>query len=508
MTMTGTPEHRTAAKGCAVLLGAAALGLFLWLALAPYWSTQVWWLTRQWLFWVLPVLGILALSALALYFSDRYEPGKALGAGLAAVASVAVFVGWLVAHDYQQDRYYARSVTVTDAPAPPLMQRTPFEVSAAQVRPNLGDIPGDVQDTTYLPDLKIFTTPVERRGPLSGYQTLLVQDINDQGRNTAMRCDFSPAADRRFGGLFSHSLARLVNTEQRWVNWDPGDVYGWCDHGTPKIVIPLKEQDGWLTVTERPAGVAVYDGHTGTLEVRHDTTGIPGPTYPLSIAEAQRYSLGAIGGFWDWVWDRAGWELPDETGNINSGNSAEFVLGTPGARGVYVTLLTGRGSATAISAVSVVNAHLEGHGDTVEPLVVHRALPSWLSPTSITDRIRADFGDVFATQRDARIFELAPLGGGEWTATIGLPQNLLYRVRGQGALGAPPCLLTLGGQVIRCGPVANTSGNGPGVALGGPAGSTPGVGSDLVGLPDRQLTDLIDRATREAARRLTERAPR
>jgi hypothetical protein len=131
----------------------------------------------------------------------------------------------------------------------------------------------------------------------------------------------------------------------------------------------------------------------------------------------------------------------------------------------------------------------------------------WLSPTSITDRIRADFGDVFAAQRDARIFELAPLGGNRWIASIGLPQDLIYRVHGVGDLSEPPCLVALDGRQIRCGPATNVGGAGPGVALGDAAAGSPVVpaapaNSDLATLTNEQLIDLGNRLNQETARRL------
>lgn len=508
-------DHRGGSPGgvAAIVAVVGLIFLGILILIAPYYSTQIWWALRSGLFWILPLalIAILAVSAATMFDSrDRSVQSTGTGVALLGAAAVLATIGFWVSHSYQQDTYYASTIEITTDPVPALAQRTPFNVSEAQVRSNLGDVPGDVQQTTYLPDVKQFTTPVERRGTFSGYQTLLVQNITDTGRNTAIRCDFGPAADARIGGMFSHSLERAINEQQRWVNWDSADVYAYCDKGTPMIVAPLKEQDGWLVVTERPAGLAVYNGATGTVDIRHDATGIPGPSYPLSLAATQRESSVALTGFSDWWWNRAGWELPDDTHEINSGNTSEFVLAdAQTSRGDYVTLLTGRGSATAISAISVGSAHLEGNGDALAPLVVHRTEPGWLSPAAILDRIQADFGDVFTTQRTAKIFELAPRGGNEWTATIGLPQNLLYRVHGVGDLSKAPCLFTLEGQQIRCGPAVNINGSGPGVAIGGlpSAPTAPGVApapadSDLGKLSDAQLTDLLTRASQESGRRL------
>lgn len=483
-------------------VGFALTGLLI--LIAPYYGTQLWWEARAALFWSVPLyLVIVAAIAGAAALDDGDD---AIGVGLWALAVLGVIgsIGWWVAHSYQTDRAYAASIVVTDDPLPALKTRTPYNVSAAQVRANLGDIPGDIQDTSYVPDLESFTTAVERRGAFTGYQTLLTQRIGADARNTPSRCDFAPTADRRLGGIFGHSLERLINTTQRGVNWSYSDAYGFCRDGIPHIVIPLKQQDGVLLVVERPAGVALYNGASGALTIHATADGIPGPSYPLTLAADQRESSVALGDFWDWVADRVGYELPDETDAINSDNSAEFVLATTGGGQVFATPLTGRGSATAISAVSTLDAHAAA-GEWA-PLRIHRMQPVWLSPTAITDRVRADFGDVFAVNRTADIFELVPTDGDRWTATIGTPQNLLYRVTGVGDLSLPPCLLTLAGDVVRCG--SATSSAAPGVAIGaGPAG--PGVApapasSDLDGLTDEQLVDLIARANREAADRLRE----
>ncbi len=493
--------------GVGVALGVLVLGALLMVAVAPYYFTQFWWVFRGHWFWMVPgeVLLVMGLVALSLFVTGDSTAGG--GVVFLTVAGALATIGFWVGHGYWHDQIYARSITVTTTPVPGLAQRVPFEVSQTQVRSNLGDIPGDAQETTFLPDVGVFTTPVERRGTFEGYETLLSQQIGLGGRNTPSRCDFGLAADRRLGGWFAHSLGRLVNTTQRWVNWDDSDVYGYCENGTPMVVVPLKEQDGFFVVTERPVGVAVYNGVTGALEIRDNARGVPGPSYPLSVAAVQRESSGAVGGFWDWVWNRAGWELPDETENINSGNESEFVLATAATGDpVYATLLTGRGSATAVSAISVIDAQLSKPG--LGPLVVHRTSPVWLSPGSFLDRVRADFGDVFAVQRDAKVFELAPLGSDRWVATIGTSQNLLYRVTGEGALREAPCLWSLEGNQIRCGAAVNVGAAGPGIAVGGsvssgPVGAAVPAVSDLDGLTVEQLVDLQNRVGRELGERAT-----
>lgn len=296
------------------------------------------------------------------------------------------------------------------------------------------------------------------------------------------------------------------------MQFDSEDLYGYCADGVPMVVLPLKEQDGWLVVTERPAGIAVYDGRTGAITLRPDATGVPGPAYPLTLARAQRESTHALSDLWDYVFGRVGWESTDEDGDVNAANNAEFVLPDPrDGGGNYVTQLTGRGSATSISAISVIRA--TATGDALAPLIVHRLDPTWVSTSAIAQRVQADYQDI-PNWQNLKILEVAPTGGTGWVATIGNDQNILYRVAGDGPLQGTPatCLFRGDGTRIRCGTLADQGGRGIGTQFGpGQGGAPPGtplpLDADLSALSNEQLIDLIDRAQQEAARRLTT-APR
>jgi len=492
----------------------ALLSRLLWLAIvavvvvgfflvAPYYSTQLWWIFRQSWFWLIPLI-VLAVMALVAYL--LVEEGHRGGGALTTltVAGAIAWFGWLFVYNYAQDAVYVETLRVTEDPVPAFNVRAPFSVSAAQVRSNLGDVPGDTQATMYVPDDETFATLVEQRGFATGYQTLLEQKIGTTGRNSPSRCDFGPAAGARLGGNLWGNLGRVINTEQRWVNWNEDDAYGWCDpQGTPFVVVPLIEQEGWLIITEKPAGIALYNGRTGDIEVRPNAEGIPGPTYPLSLAEQQRESSHAMNGFWDWVFGVAGWELPDEADSINSSNQSEFVLAGPDGSEYLVTPESGRGSATAISVLTVMDAELRS--PELAPITVHRlgsaAHPVWQSATAITDRVRANFGDVFAQQRESSIYELAPTGPDTWVATIGTPQNMIYRVTGRGDLAQDPCLVSLTGEQLRCGPTGNI-GLSTGGTPGAPSGAPAPASSDLTTLTPDQLVDLQRRIAEELARRI------
>jgi hypothetical protein len=495
---------RGALKGL-IWLVVVAGAVALWVLVAPYHSTLLWWELRRNLFWLLPlvVVPVVLVAAWAL-LDEAVLPTWPVT--LLSVLAVPAILFWFFDHAYLQDREYVQSVRVTADPVEPLGQRAPYVVAVAQSRPNLGDSPGDIASTRFLPQPQTFDTLVEARGWLAGYQTVLEQTLPLSGRGTGKRCEFSPEADARDGGWFGHNLGRIVAGQARWVVFDSEDAYGFCDGDTPKVVMPLKEQDGWLVVTERPAGVAVYDGRTGAVTVQPDAVGLPGATYPLTLARYQRESTHALSDLWDYVFGRAGWEVTDEDADVNAENNAEFILPvTDPSGGRYVTPLTGRGSATSLSAISTLDAMTTG--DRLAPLTVHRLDPPWVSTTAIAQRIQADYQDI-PNWQNLKILEIAPTDGKRWVATIGNDQNILYRVAGDGTLQGTEatCLYRGDGSRIRCGTLADQAGNGIGTQYGQNQPGQPPATGDLGALTNEQLIDLINRAQQEAARRLT--APR
>lgn len=481
--------------GILALIFIAAVAVFVWLA--PYYSTHIWWFIRGSLFvWVslfgLAVVGLACIGWAA--SKERYNggvPGGVIAAALAifALAFGATIFYWAAWHPYGVDREYSLSVNVATSAPPTLGQRAPYQVASAQARSNLGDVTGEIHGTAYLPTTDAYGTLVEARGWLTGYETLLTQAIPLTGRGTGTTCKFDDAADARLGGWFGHNLGRLINEQRRWVNWDDDDVYAFCAGDVPKVVVPLKEQRGLMTVTEVPAGVALYDGRTGGLSIVDNPAGLPGPSYPLSIAADQRESTHALGTLGDYVFGRAGWDQTDE--DTNSSNATEFVLPTTDHQARYVTPLTARGAATAISAMSVISG-APAAGELAR-LDVFKLDPSWVSLSAIDQRIRADYQDIPNWQA-LRIMEIAPVDGGHWVATIGNDQNVLYRVTGTGTLtgGDATCLHRADGSLIRCGTLADVNGAGVGTQYGQRGGPGAPAQSDLIGRLDEAQRAIDD----------------
>lgn len=498
-------------------------------ATAPYYSTILVWELRR----MLPFLGALAL--LAVFVLAGGLTGAAIGKDTPAVAPrrrlaggvsasnndetltksdkrVAWFVllgfgvGLITAitvfsyTQYTQDRSYDSATTVTTDPLPALAARAPYSIGAKQAESNLGDTTGDIAGTTYLPNEDRYSTLVKRRGWLAGYEVSNAQHLPLQGRGQAeQRCTFDKgkAADR-LGGWFTHNLGREISKTQRWVRFNADDAYSYCASGAtdgdapvPMVVVPLKRQVGFFAPTERPAGVALYNGKTGELTITDDTRNVPGPSYPLSLAKQQREATAAMDGFVSWFWNRAGWETPDDATNL--GNDSEFVLAA-GGQPAYITPLTGRGSTTSISVVSSVPAR---HGGLrLAPMAVHKLSPVWVSPKAIADRVKADYQNI-PNWPTYSVHEVIPTGGGRWVATIGTEENILHRVVGNGNLKGdkPTCLLKEDGSERQCGTLAGVNGNGIGTQYGPDSAGSPGPApapapaGEMRGLTDAQLAE-------------------
>lgn len=496
----------------------------LWIWLCPYFWTNLVWGLRAGAFWIIPLVVLVILVAffgLAAY--GRYDDGESYGGYTAIAVLLGVFglaglVWWGTSlHHYAQSAVYADSVKVVTDGVPKLGQRAPFQIASAQAQPDLGASQGTIDGTQYQPTTNEFSSLIVRNSAQGfvGYESVLEQKIPLTGHGTGTTCQFDPSADLRidgssFLGFFNHNLGRAISEQHRWLSYDNGDVYGFCaKDGTPMVVVPLVQQTGFWVVTELPAGVALYNGKTGTITFQDNANGLPGSAYPLSLAALQRASTPALGSYGDWRSGTAGYETDNE--DINSSNNAEFVLPSQdGKQGYYVTPLTSRGNATAISAISTLSN--QGRNGALSTLTVHNLSKPWLSPTAIEQRVKTDFQDL-GNWQNFKIEEIAPVDGQHYVLTIGNDQSILYRVTGTGNLdpaSQADCLERVDGDKltqVRCGTAANVGNNGPGAAYGPnpPAGgSTTATGSlgDLSKLTPEQLAALEQQLTQEINRRL------
>ena len=502
---------------------------------APYYSTQLWWELRKELFFWLPLLGLL-LAVAAVFVatvwsqdrkdkrSSRYHDNSAVSlvplvaVGILGLAALGFWVfGW---HSYEAKATYAQHTQQTDQPVPDFGQRAPFSVAEAQAKSNLSSVPNTTLEdgsTSYLPNRETYTSLVKVRSGIStGYAAVISQKFEAGGRAKATTCKFSDKAGARLEGNFSGNLGRKINSAQRGVNWSTDDAYGYCDGDTPMVVVPLKKQVGILVVTERFAGVAIYNGKTGEVTIDRHPTNVPGAVYPESLAKKQREATSASGSFSDWMFNRVGFEPASDESNEK--NSSEYLLrqGEHGAE--YATLLRSKNSSgSGITAVGTVDGHFATYGD-LAPLKIHTLNPAWVSLDAIVQRIKADYQDI-PNWNTISVQEIAPLGANRWVATIGNSQNILYRVEGTGDLNTPMPVQGAGDSVtclykqpnldtpIRCGTAALQGSNGVGTQYGAqtPTNSTPQASvptGDLGKLSDADLARLNQQISDEISKRL------
>lgn len=506
------------------LLVAASIvfGIVLVYWLTPYYTTQIAWEVRKSLFWTVPLLLAIVLAVASLMTTDEFDgitlPSFLLGAG--SVLSLLWMFGYgILYHGYQQDQVYAQSLHVTSDHVPEMSIRTPYSVAQAQSRTTLTNTPGAdlLSDSTMFdPAQDDFTTLAKGRSLLGDYAAVAVQHFPLTGRSKGTQCDFSSQAQRAMGGWFTHNLGRLINETERGVNWSESDAYGLCKQdGTPLVVVPLKRQVGWIVVTEVPAGVALYDGHSGQVSIETDTSKVTGTVYPLSLAEKQRESSTATGSWMQWLRNQIGWKAAE--GEVNTSNSSEFVLGYKDGGIAYATPLSNQGNSTGIAAISVMRASSSAE-NRLNPIEVHTLSPAWVSIDAIESRIKADYQDI-PNWQTLHVQEIAPINGNRWIATLGNDQNTLYRVEGTGDLSQFPgasdpstatCLFQgTDTQPRRCGTLALVGGNGiggqygPGVPGGNPvAPPTEATGTpSLSDMSDQQLADLLRHIADEINRR-------
>lgn len=484
--------------------GLSLAALTLWLVLDDWARTLIFHFLHSNAPFYVPVLIIIALIAAFTVISEtRSTAGTFLIGGAVVVATVATIAFW-VTYNYQTKRVYLAAVEQVTDTVPDFVERGAYPVAQAQAKPNLGDVRGTLQQVRFVTDgdTDSFNALVTKPGMFTGYQVVQHGDVAPTGQGTATTCAFSETATRRIGGHLSHSLDRAIANKAPGTFFAGADTYGYCDGDTPYVVVPLKKLSGFVHVTEVPAGVAVYDGHTGTVEVLDDVKegDLPGPVYPTSLAATVRSSTQATGTFWDYMFSRAGYESTDgDEGDPNAGNTTEFALRLKdSSEAAYVTPLTPKGSAQTIVAVGVTSSSTttSGQWNTFE---VHKLTEPRKPGSTVDQRLRGDYGDLPEWAAGMKIFEITPLSQTQWVASLGQNQDVSYRVL-VNADGSS-CLQRADGSAIRCGKATGTSPADPTTGTS-PGATVPGSVTELEGMSDTELADLQRQLTDEILTRL------
>lgn len=471
---------RSALIGAAVV---ALLGLGLWQATVG--NALLLWLRTDWLGF------LIVFVAVAGFLWVNRDPHRstltsALITGLPALALLIVVAGL---NGYTQRHIYLGGYTQTADPTGTFAERVPWDVAAAVAPNKITDVGTvDINDTTYIADTGTYTTPVYGKNPLGNMAEVVALHRNPDGTTATTICQFTPGHDLKLGGWFGQNLDRQIVYRMPFVRWDASDAYALCNpDGTPLVVVPLLQPAGFWPVVNVPAGVAIFNGHTGTLDILTDVQPgqVPGPVYPMSLAKYARASTGASGSFPQFLFGQVGWE--DTSGikdDPNGGNNAEFTLATTSGGIRYVTPLTVRGGSTAIAAVGVVQADRVTAGQ-LNPLTVHTISPARDSNLLLAQTIKGTFPEMAWATPGFGVFEIVPSGPGRWVATLGFSQTFTNRVVVD---STGMCLTDAVGRPVRCAT--------PG---GGTTGSASGI--NVKDMTDAQLQALLRQIADEWAKR-------
>lgn len=420
-----------------VIITGALAGLLWWLF--PTAATALWVGFRA--AWLVIVVGI-AIAILTLTLAAAERSGFAV---LAGIATLAWFIFGSMGVPYAQEQAVAASVVIEDASPNSLSfrERSPFDVAKETSTRTLGDttgnVTGEVKSLPTLGDHGMFSTSIIRKGWIQGYEStqMLTPPLFGTAKaSDATSCDFSPNANLRFGGgWFTNSLPRAIAHQAGiGVSATQSDAFVVCDGDTPMLYAPLVKQVG-LAITKRvPAGVAIYDGKTGVLHIEHEYEGNL-PVYPQSLATMQRESTAATGSFADWLFGRAGYE---DTGkdekDPNGQNRAEFGLAeqvgeTPasGYSHEYVTPLNPRGSSSSIIGIGTLTGSKMQTG-VLNDFTVYRYPKDETrqANSAVADTITGTVLDGYKAS-GLTVFEIVPAANGNWVASIGKAQSILYR---------------------------------------------------------------------------------
>lgn len=423
--------------------------------------------------------------------------GGVIAAALIAVISVGTSMGaaWNASTALRDS---VQVVTADKELLPETGLRAPYQIAERQASSNSSGTVGDLQGTSYLPGEDKYSTLVHRRGFMNpGYETMIVQKLALTGQAAGERCDFSPAADKRMDGFFGHSLTRAIAGIDTSLIAKSEDTWGYCEDGTPKVVVPVTKLKNWFAPVDVPAGVVIYNGSTDQLEYKPvvESGELPGPAVSISQSRRINASLATLNGNW-WttnILKSTGItdELKDED-DTNIGSHSNFSLSYGENQYGFFSPFTSRASSRTIDDVAVLDASQVTAGVQASAKLYHLQTPRQ-SNAATADRIKADYSNLNDWATGMAVMEIVPGGEGIWHASVGQKQNVNYRL--QLNADGSSCLLSAQGKKLRCSTddlIESEDGK-------------PAAGSDLIdpaGLSDDALKQLHEAILSEVHQRI------
>lgn len=419
------------------LLALVGLGLLAWF-LFPGLITGSWILFRMtWVpLLVVVVGGVISLSIV------RQSPGFSFFVFSTVVVAA---IGTLFVMDYQRKTAYADSIEVVkmdeeSSEIPSFKERQPFAVAQQVSSRTLGNTTGDATGVLKaLPQQDQFSTSVNRRGFMSGYESTQMIKVAPYGttpNENVVFCDYNENAGKRLSDtLVFNDLGRTLRYNMNWNrNFDTNDAFVVCEEGdgeelVPHVYVPLTERVGFFNPTLRFGGVAIYNGHTGEITFEDSYDG-DYPVYPSTLAQIQRESSHAMGSYMDYFFNRAGYDDTSKDGaDPNRPHISDFVVASAdGKNSYYVSPLTSRGDSSSIVGIGTLNANAELTRKQMNPYTVYEYADRHERPAN--SAVAASItGEILSGYKSSglNVFEVIPAEDGAWTATVGKDQAILYR---------------------------------------------------------------------------------
>lgn len=171
--------------------------------------------------------------------------------------------------------------------------------------------------------------------------------------------------------------------------------------------------------------MVTYNGKVGVIEYHKEMTSVDGITlYPSYLAREQRVASQSSGSFADYLFNRSGFEdTSDDEEDPNKENATEFGLSTTSGVTQFVTPLTPRGESKSIVALSTINSASNKYGQ-LQPMSIHKYAAARQATSTVASNVTAN--GLGGQKTNLGVFEVVPSQDGNWTATVGQKQTVVY----------------------------------------------------------------------------------
>lgn len=487
---------------------AAIAGLVAFLGVWTLWNGFSWLtileaaLFRPFLTWIVPLLLTIVVVGFTMYAFTELDMGITAIAGTLAAVLIAAGIGCQLRLSYGRHSDYMEHVALVQTQTS-YEDRAPWVVAEALASRSQGDEVGERGAIHHVPApgnaASRYSVIIDGKDLLrnTGYVGVREYNLSKVGATSTSAeatCTFPTERGMREDSFwFTRSLQRYLHLRHPFTHYDADDMYGYCDHGSPIIVMPLWKYQGWITVTKAADGAVVYDAagpHIYSPEelVAHK---IEGPTMPRSLASTYLDALDGMGSFSDFMSDRGGYDTTTkDSHDANEGNAVLLSLVDTNGALSWVTPLTPRGSSQSLTAILVYPAQQgTANGVRIETSV-NLPATSTLENTIRQTSVAGDSEWVARWAAGMKVYEVVPTKDGHWVASVGLGQVVNYRVD-----------ITPDGQVTVARLDAQAAPATPSIPAPGAPSATASNGKALADMSPQELRELIANAASELERR-------